>query len=82
MVNFEYKCRHCLRYVYGPLIEKALDDFKRRWNAHTIRPNCVAGCPSGVPDDLYHLPQLTGIAMQCSYRLCHNYTFVVMVSTC
>lgn len=53
--------RHCLRYVYSPLIEKALDDFRVRWNTHAIRPNRLAGCPSGVPDDLYHLPQLTGM---------------------
>ena len=53
--------RHCIAYVYEPLIKKALDDFKERWNCHAIRPNRLAGCPSGVPDDLYSLPQLTGI---------------------
>ena len=43
-----------------PLLNEALEDFKIRWNAHKIRRNKVAGCPHGVPDDLYHLPQLNG----------------------
>jgi hypothetical protein len=53
--------RHCLCYVYEPLIKKALDDFKARWNNHSIRRNRLAGCPSGVPNDLYNLPQITGL---------------------
>ena len=46
---------------YGELLNKALQDFKQRWNTHKIRPSRTAGCPSGVPDDLYSLPELTGI---------------------
>lgn len=45
---------------YGSLLKGTLDDFKERWNNHRIRPNRVAGCPPGVPDDLYSLPQLQG----------------------
>ena len=52
--------RHSLAYIYGPLLRKALDEFKDKWNTHSIRRNKKAGCPSGVPDDLYKLPQLTG----------------------
>ena len=48
---------------------KALDDFKSRWNAHRIRPSRTAGCPSGVPDDLYSLPQLKGeLTFCCAYK--------------
>ena len=52
---------HCLRFVYGNLIAASLNDFKERWNSHRIRHNRLSGCPSGVPDDLYTLPHLTGI---------------------
>jgi len=48
-------CRHCLAYVYELLLRKALNDFQDRWNSHQ-----KAGYPPGVPDDLYHLPLLTG----------------------
>ena len=43
------------------LLREALDDFCNRWNLHRIQPNRKAGCPSGVPDDLYQLPHLNGI---------------------
>ena len=52
--------RHCLAYTYAPLLQNALDDFRARWNSHRMRPNKKAGCPTGVPDDLYNLPHLTG----------------------
>lgn len=55
--------RHCLGYVYGTLIEKTLCEFQERWNSHTIRQNRLAGCPSGVPDDLYNLPEMNGIIL-------------------
>ena len=55
--------RHILAYVYGLLLKQSLDDFKARWNSHRIRRNRVAGCPDGVPDDLYNLPQLNGMTL-------------------
>ena len=58
--NFSHK-RHILAYVYGPLLKRSLDDFKVRWNSHRIKLNRVAGCPDGVPEDLYNLPQLNGM---------------------
>lgn len=60
--NFMRFIRHCLRYVYESLIEEALNAFKVRWNAHRIRENRLSGCPSGVPDDLYSLPEINGIS--------------------
>ena len=53
-------CRHCISFVYGPLLEKSLDEFKERWNTHSIRASHLAGCPAGVPDDLFNLPELNG----------------------
>ena len=49
--------RHCLGYVYESLLEKALDEFKV---SHRIRKNRLSGCPSGIPDDLYTLPEING----------------------
>ena len=61
--------RHCLGYTYELLLRDALDTFHNRWNLHRIRPNKKAGRPSGVPDDLYQLPHLNGIAAftKCMY---------------
>ena len=56
-------CRHCLAYTYELLLREALDSFCSRWNSHKIRPSRTAGCPSGVPEDLYKLPHLNGIAI-------------------
>ena len=36
------------------------NDFKLRWNSHRIRPSKKAGCPPGVPNDLYLLPVISG----------------------
>ena len=47
-------CRVC----FLPILKEALVEFKHQWNTHRIRQNKVARCPHGVPDDLYHLPQL------------------------
>ena len=57
---FLYVHRHALAYTYGQLLNEALHNFQTRWNLHKIRPSRTAGCPSGVPDDLYLLPELTG----------------------
>jgi hypothetical protein len=52
--------RHALAYTYGRILEEALEAFRIRWNSHRIRPSRTVGCPAGVPDDLYSLPELTG----------------------
>ena len=46
--------------MYEPLL-RSLEEFKQRWNSHRIRRNRLAGCPAGVPDDLYYIPQQTGM---------------------
>ena len=62
-------CRHCLAYAYGLILKQSLEDFRKRWNSHRIRQNRLAGCPPGVPDDLYYLPQSNG-----------EYNFVVIIT--
>lgn len=65
-INFN---SHCLGFVYGDLLQVALHDFKDRWNSHRIRHNRQAGCPPGVPDDIYNLPYLTGNHDNIVYQL-------------
>ena len=51
---------HIHMRMHGQLLNEALYNFQTRWNLHKIRPSRTSGCPSGVPDDLYLLPELTG----------------------
>ena len=39
------------------LAQKDLDEARCEWNTHRIRPSPGARCPSGVPDELFYLPQ-------------------------
>jgi hypothetical protein len=50
-------------YCYYHIINQELQDFKEDWNSHRIRKTHGARCPGGVPNDLFHLPQITGIIM-------------------
>lgn len=43
----------------------ALEEFGKSWNSHRIRPSRTAGCPAGIPEDLYSLPELMG--KQCRF---------------
>ena len=73
---FKFPHRHCLAYVYGSLLKRVLQEFKERWNSHRIRPSRIAGCPAGVPDDLYYLPHLNGL-MQHDYVQYTVYYFIL-----
>ena len=42
------------------LIQNDLDRVKLEWNSHRLRPVRNSVCPSGHPDELFHLPQLLG----------------------
>ena len=47
----------CLRYCFMDLVQKDLDEARREWNTHLIRPSRGARCPAGVPDELYFVPR-------------------------
>ena len=64
--------RHSLAYTYGNMMELSLNEFMESWNTHCIRPTHTAGCPAGVPIDLYSLPSLHGNT-QCI----HNKKFLL-----
>ncbi|XP_034047720.1 uncharacterized protein LOC117529127 [Thalassophryne amazonica] len=52
--SHEHQC--LLRYCFGNVIQKDLDECVRLWNSHRIHPSRTASCPGGVPNELYYLP--------------------------
>jgi hypothetical protein len=51
----------CLRFCFMALIQKDLDEVRRQWNTHRIRPSAGSRCPAGIPDELYYLPELPAV---------------------
>ena len=45
----------------GHLIETELAEFRQEWNRHKIRSNSKTILPSGIPNDLYEMPQSYGL---------------------
>jgi len=58
----------CLRYAFMSVIQGHLDEVKRHWNTHRIRPSVGSRCPAGIPDVLYHLPNAP--AVNCLFQNC------------
>ncbi|KAL2098347.1 hypothetical protein ACEWY4_007554 [Coilia grayii] len=52
--SHEHQC--LLRFCFGDIVQKDLDECVRLWNSHRIRPSRTASCPGGVPNELYYLP--------------------------
>lgn len=50
----------CLKFCFMPLIQEELDRVAVHWNLHKIRPSSNEESPSGRPDVLYFLPELSG----------------------
>ena len=50
----------CLKFCFMPLIRKELYKVAVLWNLHKIRPTNNAESPSGRPDMLYFVPDVTG----------------------
>lgn len=44
------------------LLESELNEFRQEWNAHKIRANNKSLLPSGIPNDLYDMPQTYGMS--------------------
>ena len=53
--------RQCLAAVFLPQLERELWDFVKHWNSHRMRHNRRAGCPNGIPDDLFDMPEQFGM---------------------
>lgn len=53
--------RRSLAFIFAPLLQKQLDEFREYLNTHWIRHNHQADCPSGaIPNDLYDMPDHVG----------------------
>ena len=50
----------CLKFCYCDLIQKELYKVAQLWNLHNIRPSSNAEMPSGRPDTMYFVPEITG----------------------
>ncbi|KAJ7385288.1 hypothetical protein OS493_016362 [Desmophyllum pertusum] len=50
----------CLKFCFMPVIRNELHKVAILWNLHKIRPSTNAESPSGRPDMLYFLPDVTG----------------------
>ena len=46
----------CVRYCFMNVVQNDLNNFVSFWNCHRIRHSPGAGCPAGIPDELYFLP--------------------------
>lgn len=52
--------RWCLLYTYLPLFEKELLDLLVDYNSHKIRKQRGKQRPDGIPEDMYHFPEMHG----------------------
>ena len=56
----------CLRYCFMAVIQSDLDEIRRHWNTHRIRPSVGSRCPAGILDVLFYLPHPP--AVDCAFR--------------
>ena len=53
----------CIWFVHADFLQRKLDEVNNEWSLHTIR--YTKGCQvSGIPNQLYYLPELKGDAPQ------------------
>lgn len=55
-----------LRYCFGPILKKDLENSLKEWNEHRIRKQNVINVISGIPNVLYYWPERYGA------RHCHK----------
>ena len=56
-----------VRYCFGPVIEKELNQIVIEWNHHYVRKSTTAEAPGGIPNVLYLIPETTGILVFTIY---------------
>lgn len=56
--------RKCLAVVLENLLKRELHEFMLYWNTHSIRYNSYTECPSGIPNDLYEMPEEFGQSLK------------------
>ena len=55
-----YFLSEAIRFCFGPIIQKQLDELVSEWNHHYIRESRNSETPGGVPEVLYFLPERSG----------------------
>lgn len=45
-----------------PVLEKEVAEYVKQWNSHLIRKNKQCQTPSGIPDEIYSMPEVYGNA--------------------
>lgn len=58
--------RECLKFCFMDLIQSELHRVVLEWNVHRIRPSTNLESPSGKPNILYFLPELTDAQDYCT----------------
>lgn len=58
--NFNYIYSELMRFCFLPMVQNDLDMVRRTWNNHRIRKIKNVDAPSGKPDMLFYMPELTG----------------------
>ncbi|CAL8359289.1 unnamed protein product [Arctogadus glacialis] len=66
--NGSQEHQRLLRYCFGEVIQRDLDECVRLWNSHRIRPSRTASCPGGLPNELYYLPHRFG-SRDCGFKI-------------
>ena len=61
--------RDCLRFSFMDLLQKELNDVRYLWNIHLIRHRRSPAHITGVPDELYYIPQLRGMHVYYNVRV-------------
>ena len=59
-VSLVYLHRDCLRFSFIGILQNELDELRSMWNSHLIRHARSRVHISGIPEELYHLPELQG----------------------
>lgn len=57
-----------IRFCFMGIIQKELDDMKYMWNTHYIREVKNSECPSGRPNVLYYMPEMSN-GRKCSFPI-------------
>ena len=68
-----------MRYVFGPLLQKELDQYVTEWNHHAIRHSNMAEVPHGVPSVLYNYPSINGGFTHDFVQCIYNNTKLIII---
>ena len=60
---------YCLRYCFMEILQKELNFVASSWNEHVIRASNMSECPSGIPDEMFFLPENSGTSFSVCFVL-------------